>query len=34
MRTPYVSNVVKCRGWLGLTEDEYLEIKEILRKKD
>jgi len=28
--TPYVSNVVKYRGWLGLTEDEYLEIKGIL----
>jgi hypothetical protein len=28
--TPFVSNVVKCRGWLGLTEDEYFEIKKIL----
>jgi hypothetical protein len=28
--TPFVSNVVKCRGWLGLTEDEYVEIKNIL----
>ena len=28
--TPFVSNVVKCRGWLGLTEDEYVEIKKIL----
>jgi hypothetical protein len=28
--TPFVSNVVKCRGWLGLTEDEYFEIKRIL----
>jgi hypothetical protein len=27
--TPYVGNVVKCRGWMGLTEDEYLEIKKI-----
>lgn len=26
---PYVQNVVKCRGWLGLTEEEYLEIKKI-----
>jgi len=25
--TPFVSNVVKCRGWLGLTWDEYDEIK-------
>lgn len=30
--TPYVSNVVKCRGWLGLTEEEYEEIKLILSK--
>lgn len=28
--TPFVNNVVKCRGWLGLTEDEYFEIKRIL----
>ncbi len=28
--TPFVGNVVKCRGWLGLTEDEYFEIKRIL----
>ena len=28
--TPFVSNVVKCRGWLGLKEDEYVEIKKIL----
>ncbi len=28
--TPFVGNVVKCRGWLGLTEDEYVEIKKIL----
>jgi len=28
--TPFVSNVVKCRGWFGLTEDEYFEIKNIL----
>lgn len=27
---PFVGNVVKCRGWLGLTEDEYFEIKRIL----
>lgn len=26
---PYVTNVIKCRGWLGLTEDEYLEIKKL-----
>ena len=30
--TPYVSNVVKCRGWMGLTEEEYEEIKRILSK--
>ena len=28
--TPFVGNVVKCRGWLGLTEDEYFEIKILL----
>jgi hypothetical protein len=28
--TPFVTNVVKCRSWLGLTEDEYIEIKRIL----
>jgi hypothetical protein len=28
---PYVDNVVKCRSWLGLTEDEYKEIKDILK---
>ena len=27
---PYVKNVVKCRSWLGLSKDEYLEIKRIL----
>mgnify|MGYP001553545807 CR=1 FL=1 len=26
--TPYLNNVVKCRGWLGFTEDEY----ELVRK--
>jgi hypothetical protein len=30
--TPYAGNVVKCRGWLGLTEEEYLEIKRTLSK--
>ena len=30
--TPFVSNVVKCRGWLGLTWDEYDEIKKILSR--
>ena len=28
---PYVNNVVKCRSWIGLTEEEYLEIKNILK---
>ena len=28
---PYVNNVIKCRSWIGLTEDEYLEIKNILK---
>ena len=27
---PYVDNVFKCRSWLGLSKDEYLEIKNIL----
>jgi hypothetical protein len=26
---PYVQNVVKCRGWLGLTEEDYEEIRRI-----
>lgn len=26
---PHIDNVVKCRSWLGLTEDEYNEIKKI-----
>ena len=30
---PYVNNVVKCRSWLGLTNDEYLEIKNILQNE-
>lgn len=29
----YVSNVVKCRSWLGLTEEEYNEIKTILNER-
>jgi hypothetical protein len=29
--TPYVSNVIKCRGWLGLTEDDYFEVRKILK---
>jgi hypothetical protein len=24
-----LKNIIKCRGWLGLTEDEYEEIKKI-----
>ena len=28
---PHISNVVKCRSWIGLTEDEYKEIKDILK---
>lgn len=26
----YVDNFVKCRSWMGLTEDEYKEIKNII----
>lgn len=28
---PYVSNVIKCRSWVGLSESEYLEIKKLLK---
>ena len=28
---PHINNVVKCRSWLGLTEDEYKEIRDILK---
>ena len=27
---PHVGNVVKVRSWVGLTEEEYIEIKKIL----
>jgi hypothetical protein len=27
---PHVRNVVKCRSWIGLTKDEYEEIKTLL----
>jgi hypothetical protein len=27
---PHVKNVVKCRSWIGLTKDEYEEIKTLL----
>jgi hypothetical protein len=30
---PYVDNVVKCRSWLGLSNHEYLEIKNFLLKQ-
>ena len=26
---PHVSNAVKCRSWIGLTEEEYQEVKKI-----
>jgi hypothetical protein len=29
---PYVNNVIKCISWLGLSKDDYLEIKNILNK--
>lgn len=29
---PYLTNVVKCRSWIGLTIDEYEEIKTIIYK--
>lgn len=28
--TPYVSNVVKVRGWIGLEEEHYDQIKRIM----
>lgn len=29
---PHVKNAVKCQSWVGLTEEQYDEIKEILSK--
>lgn len=31
---PYVDNVVACRGWIGLEEEHYEQIKEILNGQD
>ncbi len=31
--TPYVSNVVKVRGWIGLEEEHYDEIKLLINGK-
>jgi len=28
--TPHVDNVIKVRNWVGLTTEEYIEIKKIL----
>ena len=28
--TPYVDNVIKVRNWVGLTTEEYIEMKKIL----
>ena len=28
---PFVTNVVKCRGWIGLSEEEYEIIKQIFK---
>jgi hypothetical protein len=28
--TPYVDNVIKVRSWVGLTTEEYIEMKKIL----
>ena len=30
---PHVGNVVKVRSWVGLTEEEYIEIKKKIEKK-
>lgn len=29
---PYVQNVVECRGWIGLEEEHYEQIKNIMTK--
>lgn len=29
---PYIKNVVRCRSWIGLSNDEYIEIKKILNE--
>jgi len=30
----YVNNVVKCRSWIGLTQDEYNEVVNILTNEN
>jgi hypothetical protein len=30
--TPHIGNVVKCRSWVGISEDEYLEVCNIFSK--
>ena len=30
---PYVSNVISCDGWIGLTEDHYKKIEALWLKK-
>lgn len=29
---PYIDNIVQCRSWIGLSKDEYEEIKLIMNK--
>jgi len=28
--SPYVDNIIHCKGWIGLTEENYEEIKKIM----
>ena len=28
---PYVTNVIHCKGWIGLTDEHYENIKKLLR---
>ena len=29
--TPHVGNVIKCRSWIGISEDEYLEVCNLIK---
>ena len=31
---PHINNVVKCRSWIGLSQDEYKEIEIILNESN
>jgi hypothetical protein len=32
--TPHVDNVIKVRNWVGLTTEEYIEMKKILNNEN